>query len=210
MATQVSSCNVVIRTRDSLHQPDIQLMCNPVRMDAKIWWPLLSPRQAHLLTVDAVLLHPKSRGRVSLRSADPLAKPRIEFNALAEREDLDTLIRGLRTARRIYATHPQAELIEREVSPGGEVDSDAALEAHIRATAGMTQHPVGTCSMAPGPGQVVDTQLRVRGVDGLRVADASVMPAVPGGNTYGAVLMIAERAADLIRGRALPPQLERP
>jgi len=74
----------------------------------------------------------------------------------------------------------------------------------------MTQHPVGTCSMAPGDGRVVDSQLCVLGVDGLRVADASIMPTVPGGNTYGAVLMIAERAADLIRGRTLPPQLELP
>jgi choline dehydrogenase len=208
MATQVSSCNVVIRTQDTLPQPDIQLMCNPVRMDAKIWWPLLSSKQMHLLTVDAVVLHPKSRGRVSLRSADPASKPRIAFKALEEREDLETLIRGLRTARHIYGTRPQADLIEREVTPGANLESDADLEAHVRSTASMTQHPVGTCSMAPGHGQVVDTQLRVRGVDGLRVADASIMPAVPGGNTYGAVLMIAERAADLIRGRALPPQRE--
>jgi choline dehydrogenase len=210
MATQVSSCNVVVRTQPTLRQPDIQLMCNPVRMDAKIWWPGLSPRQAHLLTVDAVVLHPRSRGRVSLRSADPAAKPRIQFNCLAEREDLDTLLRGLREARRIYATRPQAELIEREVAPGADVTGDAGLEAYIRATAGVTQHPVGTCSMAAGPGRVVDAELRVQGIDGLRVADASIMPTVPGGNTYGAVLMIAERAADLIRGRCLPPQRENP
>lgn len=209
-ATQVSSCNVVIRTDASLKQPDIQVMCNPVRMDARIWWPLISGRQAHLLTADAVLLHPKSRGRVTLGSANPLARPRIEFNALAEPEDLETLRRGLRAARHIYSTPPQADLIEREVVPGGEVDTDAGLEAHIRATASMTQHPVGTCSMAAGPGRVVDSELRVLGVDGLRVVDASIMPTVPGGNTYGAVLMIAERAADLIRGRTLPPQLERP
>jgi choline dehydrogenase len=209
LATQVSSCNVLIRTDATLAQPDVQLMCNPVRMDAKIWWPWFSARQSHLLTADAVLLHPRSRGRVSLRSPDPLAKPRIAFNALAEPEDLASLIRGLRAARRIYATRPQADLIDREITPGPAVESDAQLEAHIRATASMTQHPVGTCSMAPGQGQVVDPQLRVRGVDGLRVADASIMPTVPGGNTYGAVLMIAERAADLIRGRTLPPQLER-
>jgi choline dehydrogenase len=207
-ATQVSSCNVLIRTEDTLDQPDIQLMCNPVRMDAKVWWPLIGTRQAHLLTTDAVLLHPRSRGRVSLRSTDPVARPRIEFNALAEPEDLATLRRGLRAARRIYATSPQADLIEREVLPGPAMQSDADLDAHIRATAGMTQHPVGTCSMASGPGRVVDAQLRVLGIEGLRVADASIMPTVPGGNTYGAVLMIAERAADLIRGRTLPPQLE--
>ena len=139
-------------------------MCNPVRMDAKVWWPLISRRQAHLLTADAVLLHPKSRGRVSLRSADPLAKPRIQFNCLAEPDDLATLRRGLRAARRIYATAPQSDLIEREIVPGAEVSSDADLDAYIRATAGVTQHPVGTCSMAPGAGRVVDAQLRVQGV----------------------------------------------
>jgi choline dehydrogenase len=208
-AMQVSSCNVVIRTDDRQLRPDIQLMCNPVRMDAKVWWPWISPRQQHLLTVDAVLLHPKSRGRVSLRSPDPLAKPRIEFNCLADPEDLATVRRGLRAARHIYGTAPQSELIEREVFPGAAVSSDADLDAHIRANAAMTQHPVGTCSMAAGPGRVVDAELRVLGVDGLRVADASVMPTIPGGNTYAAVLMIAERAADLIRGRTLPPQLER-
>jgi choline dehydrogenase len=207
-AAQVSSCNVVIRTDDKLRQPDIQLMCNPVRMDAKIWWPFISRRQAHLLTADAVLLHPQSRGQVSLRSADPLAKPRILFNALADPEDFATLRRGLRAARRIYGTAPQSELIDREIVPGPDVSSDADLDAYIRANAGLTQHPVGTCSMAPGAGRVVDAQLRVQGVDGLRVADASIMPTVPGGNTYGAVLMIAERAADFIRGRSLPPQLE--
>ena len=208
-ATQINSCNVVIRTDPALAQPDIQLMCNPVRMDAKVWFPLLSRRQQHLLTVDAVLLHPKSRGRVSLRSADPAAKPRIEFNCLSDPEDLATLRRGLRSARHIYATAPQSALVDTELAPGASSASDADLDHYIRATAGVTQHPVGTCSMAAGAGQVVDDELRVRGVDGLRVADASIMPTVPGGNTYGAVLMIAERAADLIRGRMLPPAQER-
>jgi choline dehydrogenase len=207
-AAQVSSCNVVIRTDEHLDQPDIQLMCNPVRMDAKVWWPFISARQQHLLTVDAVVLHPKSRGRVSLRSADPGAKPRIEFNCLSDPADLATLRRGLRAARHVYGTRPQADLIEREVFPGVDVNSDGDLDQFIRANAGVTQHPVGTCSMAPGAGRVVDSELKVQGVAALRVADASVMPTVPGGNTYGAVLMIAERAADLIRGRTLPPQLE--
>lgn len=208
-ATQINSCNVVIRTDPALAQPDIQLMCNPVRMDAKVWFPLLSRRQQHLLTVDAVLLHPKSRGRVSLRCADPAAKPRIEFNCLSDPEDLVTLRRGLRSARHIYATAPQSALIDTEIAPGASSASDEELERYIRATAGVTQHPVGTCSMAAGAGQVVDDELRVRGVEALRVADASIMPTVPGGNTYGAVLMIAERAADLIRGRRLPPAQER-
>jgi choline dehydrogenase len=208
-ATQINSCNVVVRTDPELAQPDIQLMCNPVRMDAKVWFPWSGRRQQHLLTVDAVLLHPKSRGRVSLRSADPAAKPRIEFNCLSHPDDLATLRRGLRSARHIYATPPQSGLIDCETAPGASLASDDELERYIRATAAVTQHPVGTCSMAAGAGRVVDPQLRVLGVEGLRVGDASIMPTVPGGNTYGAVLMIAERAADLIRGRTLPPAQER-
>ena len=208
-ATQVSSCNVVIRTDDKLPQPDIQLMCNPVRMDAKVWWPLLSTEAGASADGGRGLLHPKSRGRVSLRSADPAAKPRIEFNALANPDDLATLRRGLRAARHIYSTRRRPISIDREVAPGSQVESDADLDAlhprHRRHDAA----PGGHLLDGGGAGRVVDPQLRVLGVDGLRVADASVMPTVPGGNTYGAVLMIAERAADLIRGRTLPPQLER-
>ena len=117
----------------------------------------VQPTQAHLLTADAVLLHPQSRGRVSLRSADPAGKAAHPVQCLAEPEDLVTLRRGLRAARRIYATAPQADLIEREIVPGAQVSSDAELDAYIRATASVTQHPVGTCSMAPGAGRVVDT-----------------------------------------------------
>jgi choline dehydrogenase len=207
-ATQINSCNVVIRTDPALAAPDIQIMCNPIRMDAKIWWPF-GPKQQHLITADAVNLHPKSRGRVSLRSGDPLAKPRVLFNCLSEPEDFATLRRGIRAAREIYATKPQSELVAAELAPGIALQSDAELDAYLRASAGVTQHPVGTCSMAPGPDGVVDSELRVHGVEGLRVIDASIMPTVPGGNTYGAVLMLAERAADLIRGRQLPPDRER-
>jgi choline dehydrogenase len=180
-------------------------MSNPVRMDAKIWWPFISPRQEHRITADAVVLHPESRGRVTLRSADPREKPRIRLNVLATDADLATARRGVRLARRIYATPPQSALVARECAPGVAVQSDADLNAYIRARAGVTQHPVGTCAMGVDSAAVLDPQLRVRGIAGLRVVDASVMPTVPGGNTNGAVMMIAERAADLILGRALPP-----
>jgi choline dehydrogenase len=93
-----------------------------------------------------------------------------------------------------------AGLIARESIPGADVQSDGAIDAHVRATAGTTQHPVGTCAIGP----VVDPELRVHGLAGLRVVDASVMPDVPGGNTNGPTIMIAEKASDLIRGRSLP------
>lgn len=205
-ATQINSCNIVVRTLPDLAQPDIQLMSNPVRMDAKIWWPVVGARQEHRITADAVVLHPQSRGHVALRSADPRDKPRIATNILGTDGDLATARRGVRLARRIYATAPQAGLIDHEISPGREVESDADLNAYIRARAGVTQHPVGTCTMGVGADAVLDPQLRVRGLRGLRVIDASVMPTVPGGNTNAAVIMIAERAADLILGRTLPPE----
>jgi len=184
-------------------------MSNPVRMDARIWWPFIGPQQEHRITADAVVLHPESRGCVTLRSANPADKPRISLNVLATDADLATAVRGVRIARRIYATPPQSALIERETAPGAEVQSEADLHAYIRAKAGVTQHPVGTCAMGAGPTAVIDAQLRVHGVSGLRVIDASVMPTVPGGNTNAAVIMIAEKAADMILGRSLAPETAR-
>ena len=208
-ATQINSCNIVVRTDARLAQPDIQLMSNPVRMDAKIWWPLIGERQEHRMTADAVVLHPESRGIVKLRSADPADKPRIQLNALATDADMATARRGVRLARHIYSTPPQSELIDHEISPGPTVQSDSELDAYIRAKAGVTQHPVGTCSMGVGPQAVLDPELRVRGIARLRVVDASVMPTVPGGNTNAAVIMIAEKASDLILGCRLPPEAAR-
>jgi choline dehydrogenase len=208
-ATQINSCNIVVRTLPGLMQPDIQLMSNPVRMDAKIWWPFIGPRQEHRITADAVVLHPESRGSVTLRSADPGDKPRIRLNLLATDADMASARRGVRLARRIYAAAPQSELIARETSPGSEIESDADLNSYIRARAGVTQHPVGTCAMGVSPDAVLDPQLRVRGISGLRVVDASVMPMVPGANTNAAVVMIAEKAADLILGKSLAPDAAR-
>jgi choline dehydrogenase len=205
-ATQINSCNIVVRTDPTLLQPDVQLMSNPVRMDARIWWPFFGARQEHRITADAVVLHPESRGRVTLRSADPADKPRIRLNVFATDADMATARRGVRLARRIYATAPQSGLVEREIAPGPAVQSDADLDAYIRARGAVTQHPVGTCAMGTGAHAVLDPALRVRGIEGLRVVDASVMPTVPGGNTNAAVIMVAEKAADLILGRTLAPQ----
>jgi choline dehydrogenase len=197
-ATQINSCNVVVRTSNDLRQPDVQLMCNPIRMDAKVWFPGVGPRQEHRMTADVVLLHPRSRGRVTLRSADPREPPLIHLNLFADHADIETIVRGFAVARQIYRAAPQAQLTGREIRPGIELQTPHQLETYIRATAGVTQHPVGTCSMGVGPDSVVDPQLRVRGVAGLRVADASIMPTVPGGNTNAACIMVGEKASDLI------------
>ena len=206
LANQINSCNVIIRTRAQLTRPDVQLMCNPVRMDAKIWFPGFSRRQQDRITAGVVLLHEKSRGRVSLASARATDAPRILLNLFAEPEDLETAKCGIEAARRIYATRPQADLVTAETAPGATVKTDADLEAYIRASATVTQHPVGTCAMGAGAQAVLTPELCVHGVAGLRVVDASVMPSIVGANTNAAVIMIAEKASDMILGKApLPP-----
>ena len=203
--TQINSCNVVIRTDSAQRQPDVQLMCNPVRMDARIWWPM-GPTQQHRITAEVVVLHPQSRGSMRLRSANPADAPRIRLNLFSDPADMATARRGLAAARRIYATRPQADLVAAETAPGPTVGSDAEIEAYIRRTAGVTQHPVGTARMGSDERAVVDPQLRVRGVEGLRVIDASIMPTVPGGNCNATTIMLAEKGADLILGRSRPAE----
>jgi choline dehydrogenase len=141
-----------------------------------------------------------------LRSARASDAPRISFNLCAERSDVDRAIRGLKAIRDIYRREPLAGLIAGEILPGANIDSDADLERFVRATAAITQHAVGTCKMGieRDNDAVVDAALKVRGVDALRVIDASIMPEVPGGNTNAPTIMIAEKGADLIRGRTLP------
>ena len=205
-STQINSCNVVIRTRPDLEMPDIQLMCNPVRMDANLWFPGLTKQLEHVFQVGVVILHPLSRGQVTLRSASPLDSPKVDLNLMASPAEFATMRRGIREARRIYHTPPQGELTGDETIPGADKETDEQLDAFIRAACSVCQHPVGTCSMGTGPNAVVDPQLRVVGVEGLRVADASVAPTVPGANTNATAIMIGEKAADLILGRRLPAE----
>ena len=205
LATQLNSCNIVIRTRAALDRPDIQFMANPIRFDAHPWFPGLTARQSHVFWAGLVALHPASRGWVKLRSADPRELPAVMLNLMADPEDLATMRAGIRAARRIYNTPPQADLIAQERLPGAAIDSDDELDAFIRETCYIAMHPVGTCAMAMGAASVVDPELRVIGVKGLRVVDASVMPTVPGGNTNLPAIMIGEKAADLIRGQTLAP-----
>jgi choline dehydrogenase len=140
---------------------------------------------------------------VRLASPDPHVLPAVTLNLLSDPGDRATLRAGIRAARRIYHTPPQAALIGSERLPGEAVQSDAELDAFIRETANLAMHPVGTCAIGQGRDAVVDPQLKVIGVGRLRVVDASVMPTVPGGNTHASTVMIAEKAADMIRD--LPP-----
>jgi choline dehydrogenase len=199
LASQGTSCHALIRTLPELTRPDIQLFFNPIRLDARVWFPGVRAAQEDTLAAIIILLHPESRGSLSLRSADPAVPPRIQVNLLSQQNDIDTLTRGLRAARQVYATPPLADLVAGEINPGSQTQSAPALTSYLRKMAGISHHPVGTCSMGRGAMAVVDPQLRVHGLEGLRVADASVMPTIPGGNTNAPSIMIGEKAADLIR-----------
>jgi choline dehydrogenase-like flavoprotein len=149
-------------------------------------------------------LRPGSRGRVALRSADPAEKPSIIYNFLRGGSSPDVLRKGIRMARRIMAQPPFARHLDAEIDPGPDVESDGALDAFIRERVGTLFHPVGTCAMGRGPMAVVDPEnLRVHGVSGLRVVDASIMPTLVSGNTVAATYCLAEKAADLIRAENL-------
>jgi choline dehydrogenase len=160
----------------------------------------------HCAVIAPVLVAPKARGQVWLRSADPTAKARIITNSLSEPEDVESLIAGMRLAREIAAQGPLAEIVLKELKPGPQTLDRSELEADLRRRLMLIYHPVGTARMSDTHQQaVVDSQLRVHGVQGLRVIDASVMPLITGGNTNAPTIMIAERGADLIRGRLATP-----
>jgi choline dehydrogenase len=150
-------------------------------------------------TLGAILLRPQSRGRILLRSADPLDAPAIHANYLTETRDPEVLMEAVKMARAIVCGEAFGKHSRRELCPGAEAKNGAALCKHITNTAQTLYHPVGTCKMGSDADSVVDSELRVHGVEGVRVVDASVMPTIPGGNTNAPTIMIAERAADLIR-----------
>ncbi len=164
----------------------------------------LLPPPEHGWAVGACVLKPESRGQVAVVSPDPLARPLILHNYLAEENDRRSLVEGVRLCEQIAHTEPLASYSQRALF-APERDSDEEILAYARATMHTLYHPVGTCKMGVDEAAVVDLALRVRGVEGLRVVDASVMPSVPRGNTNAPTIAVAERAADLIRGRRVAP-----
>jgi choline dehydrogenase/4-pyridoxate dehydrogenase len=194
-----------LKSSPEIALPDIQLLFAATPVTAHAYFPPFVRPYADGFGCRAVLLHPQSRGRVELTSPDPRVPVRIHQNFLATEKDWATLRAGVRLVREIGSQTPLASFTTGEISPGPDCRSDAAIDAHIRATAITVHHPLGTCKMARASdaAAVVDPELKVLGIDGLRVVDASVMPDLIGGNINAAVIMIAEKAADLIRGR--PP-----
>ncbi|UVJ45712.1 GMC family oxidoreductase N-terminal domain-containing protein [Pseudomonas sp. LS1212] len=181
-----------------LDRPDGQTLISPVAGHAKVWYPLVGKGVGHQLSTANVCLRPDSKGHVQLRSADPLAKPAIQFNLLQAESDRLFFRRAVRGMREFFATQPAARLVSHELVPGTTVQSDSEIDQFVRSMIGTAFHPAGTCAMGLGADAVVDAGLSVHGIEGLRVADASVMPRIVGGNTNAPVIMIAEKAADLI------------
>jgi choline dehydrogenase-like flavoprotein len=191
-----------IKSDSSLEVPDLEFMLRLAPLGVGPWFPKLLPAYADAFGLDPVLLHPESRGTVRLRSADPTARVRIEYNYLSAPADIAKLREGFRRSREIANRPELNEYRAEELTPGARVVSDDDIDAHLRATSTTVSHPCGTCRMGSDEDSVVDPALRVRGVSALRVVDASVFPDLISAHTNAAVFMIAERAADLIIGTA--------
>jgi choline dehydrogenase/4-pyridoxate dehydrogenase len=192
-----------LKSSAELALPDTQILLTAAPLGA---WPYFKPFKAPFTDGFAsriVMLHPESRGEVSLQSQDPKAHPRILHRFLSTDADWRALRAGLALAREIAAQPAMRDFIGREIAPGSDKNSDADIDTHIRNTAITVHHPAGTCKMGKESDEsaVVDPELRLHGVAALRIVDASVMPDLVSGNINAAVIMIAEKAADLIRGQ---------
>ncbi len=188
-----------VKSTPSAPRPDIQFHFSPWGVPDPNTDEVRKPPPGKRVVILPGLIYPRSVGEIRLASKDPHAPPAIDPRYFSDDADLELLLHGLKLTREIAATAPLTSVLGREVTPGPERKSDDELRAAIRASANTIFHPVGTCKMGVDAAAVVDPSLRVRGVDGLRVADASIMPRIIGGNTNAPCIMIAEKAADLIR-----------
>ena len=200
-----NSAGLFTRTRPELERHDVQLLYSSASRETNLWWPGKLGGQKYVIQCSISLQHPEALGELTLRSADPADKPRIRLNLYGAQADIDTTIRGIRLARKIFEQEPLKSMVKGEVLPGKDLQSDAQLKEYILANGATTQHPSGTCKMGNDTMAVVDDELRVHGVKALRVADASIMPTIPGGHINAPTIMIGEKASDLIRGRVPLP-----
>ncbi len=199
LSSTVAEVVAFVRTRGGLPAADIQFHMGAAYFDDHG----AAEYEGDCMVIAPVLVSPRARGQVWLRSTDPRDKPRIITNTLGPPEDLASLIAGMRLAREIADQLPLKQTIVKELKPGADAVDDDELAADLRRRLMLIYHPVGTCRMSDtDEAAVVDSQLRVHGIENLRVVDASIMPIIPGGNTNAPTIMIAEKAADLIRGRA--------
>jgi len=192
----VTTAQLYLRSRPELAAPDLQLLFTPASFDP-LRFGVLEKEPGMNCAVS--IANPESRGEIMARSADPFEYPSLRPNYLASATDLATMLHGVRTVRRLFAASPFAPYRVAEISPGAEVQSDDEVEDFVRSTGTTLYHVSGTCRIGTDPMAVVDPRLRVHGIDGLRVADASVMPSVTTGNTNATTIMIGEKAAAMIR-----------
>ncbi len=198
VSTNFAESGGFLKTRPELDIPDVQLHFVIALVDDHA-------RKTHLLhgfSCHVCLLRPKARGSVKLASADPFDAPLIDPNFLGEPEDVETMVRGFKLTRRIMDAPAMMAMRERDLFTEG-VETDDQIRDFLRRRVDTVYHPIGTCMMGPDPATaVVDAQLRVHGLEGLRVVDASIMPTLIGGNTNAPSIMIGEKAADMIRAAA--------
>ncbi|MGX7896010.1 GMC family oxidoreductase [Tsuneonella sp. HG222] len=199
-----------LRSTPEQDRPDIQFQVSHVSYAAKPWFPGWRKGVGHQISAGALLLNPASRGEVFLASSNPRDLAKVKLNFLAEESDRQTLRETVRFMRRFFATEPARRYVSTELAPGPEAADDLAIDAWLRATVMSGAHASCTCAMglSSDPKAVVDDQLRVHGLENLRVVDVSVMPNIIRGNTNAPAIMIAEKAADMVLGRALSPELE--
>ena len=195
LASNHFECGAFLRSEPGVEFPDLQLYLFPIGVAEGSH----EFSREHRFQVQLSTQRSESRGTVTLRSADPDAPPRIQFNYMESPRDWVELRAGFRLAREILSQPALSRLCGRELSPGADVRSDDQLDAFIRAHLTSSYHPCGTCRMGADPMSVVDPECRVHGIDGLRVADASIMPTVVSGNTNAACIMIGEKIAHMLR-----------
>jgi choline dehydrogenase len=199
LTSNVAEVGGFLKTRPELADPDVQVLFAPAYF---VDHGFVKPK-GHGFSLGPVLLRPKSRGEITLRSADPLAPPRIAPRYFSEPEDVRTMVAATKTMRDVVEASALRAYRGAAHSLADAVKDEAAIEQYLRGAVETLYHPVGTCAMGTDASAVVDPTLRVRGVDRLRVIDASIMPTIPGGNTHAPTLMIAERAIALMQG-AIP------
>ncbi|MCC6887897.1 MAG: GMC family oxidoreductase N-terminal domain-containing protein [Hyphomicrobiales bacterium] len=194
-----------IKTRPELAVPDIEFMFRGTSHHPHLWFPLLYPAYVDGYGIRPTLLHPDSRGDLLLRSADPRDPPRICYNFLSAPGDLPALRQGFKLARELAYHRALDDVRGKELGPGEQVRTDSEIDGWLRNTLITAHHPAGTCAMGMGPAAVLDPDMRVCGIEGLRVVDASAMPDLVSAHINACVIMMAEKAADIIRRRAPLP-----
>ncbi len=197
-----------LKSDEALDQPDIQLLTRFIPPESQPWFPGIRRKPKDAFMCRPAVLHPESRGELKLKSSDPRAKPAIHQNFLTEEKDWKTLRTGFDIVRDVANQKPLDPFRGQEIQPGPAVTAKADIDAYIRQTAWTVHHPAGTCKMGLDTDEmaVVDNEFRLRGIEGLRIVDASVLPDMPGGNINAPVIMMAEKASDIIKGKTpLPP-----